>query len=115
MVHHLGVWDARDEAIGYQIVDGMHRAAGHQHSFEVAPGHIFRADELTSAVGMLMQAMIFGWDAFYLPRWSFGYQEFFLQVSHDSLVTVATRTTEFYEKAFGILEELQLQPLLPEG
>ena len=110
-----GVWNARDEAIGYQIVEGMNRAAGQPHAFEAAPGHVFRADELPGAVGMLMQSMIFGWDAFYLPRWSFGFEEFFLHVSHDSIVTVATRTTEFYEKAFGILEELELHPLRQAG
>ena len=57
-----------------------------------------------------MQPMVFGWDAYYLPRWSFGYESFFLSVSHDSFVTVVTRTTAFYEKAFRILEGLQLQP-----
>ena len=34
----------------------------------------------------------------------------FLFVSHDSFVTVVTRTTAFYEKAFRILEELDLKP-----
>lgn len=110
-----GVWNSQVEAIGYQIIEGMNRAAGQSHSFEVAPGHIFRADELSSAVGMLMQPMVFGWDAYYLPRWSFGHEEFFLYVSHDSFVTVATRTNAFHEKAFGILEELQLQPQRPHG
>jgi hypothetical protein len=105
-----GVWNPYDEAIGYRIVEGMNQSAGQPKSFEVAPGHIFRADELQSAVGMLMQPMVFGWDAYYLPQWSFGCEEFFLYVSHDSFVTVVTRTTAFYEKAFRILEELQLQP-----
>jgi len=25
---------------------------------------------------MLMQPMVFGWDAYYLPQWSFGFEEF---------------------------------------
>lgn len=105
-----GVWNSKDEAVGYQIVEAMNRAAGQPQSFEVAPGHVFRADELDDAVGMLIQPMVFGWDAYYLPQWSFGFEEFFLHVSHDSFVTVVTRTTAFYEKAFRILEELQLKP-----
>jgi hypothetical protein len=105
-----GVWNLREEAIGYRIVETMNQAAGQPQSFEVAPGHIFRSDELTNAVGMLMQAMVFGWNAYYLPSWSFGYEEFFLYVSHDSFVTVVTRTTAFHEKAFRILEELELRP-----
>lgn len=105
-----GVWNARDEAIGYRIIEGMNRASGQPLSFEVAPGHTFRSDELTDAVGMLLQPMVFGWDAYYLPQWSFGVEEFFLHVSHDSFVSVVTRTSAFHEKAFSILEELELKP-----
>jgi len=105
-----GVWNSQDEAVGYQIVEAMNQAVGQPQSFEVAPGHAFRADELADAVGMLMQPMVFGWDGYYLPQWSFGFEEFFLFVSHDSFVTVVTRTTAFHEKAFRILEELDLKP-----
>ncbi len=105
-----GVWNPRDESIGYRTIEAMNRAAGQPLAFEAAEGHHFRADELTDAIAMLMQAMVFSWDAYYLPRWSFGYEEFFLFVSHDSFVSVVTRTKEFYDKAFGILQELDLQP-----
>ena len=30
-----GVWNSRDEAIGYRIVESMHRAAGQPKAFEV--------------------------------------------------------------------------------
>jgi hypothetical protein len=99
-----------DEAVGYRIIEAMNRAAGQLQSFEVAPGHTFRADELADAVGMLMQPMVFGWNAYYLPQWSFGVEEFYLYVSHDSFVTVVTRTTAFHDKVFRLLEELALKP-----
>jgi hypothetical protein len=105
-----GVWNARDEAPGYRVIEAMNAAVGQPISFEAAPGHSFRGDELTNAVAMLLQPMIFGWDAYYFPRWSFGVGEFFLYVSHDSYVSVVTRTTAFYEKAFAILRELDLHP-----
>ena len=105
-----GVWNPHDEAAGCRIIEAMNRAAGQPKSFEVAPGHAFRADELIDAVGMLLQPMIFGWDAYYLPQWSFGVEELFLHVSHDGFVTVVTRTTDFYERVFRILEELDLKP-----
>ena len=54
--------------------------------------------------------MIFGWDAYYIPRWSYGTDEFFLHISHDSFVSIVTRTTAFYEKVFAILKELDLNP-----
>ncbi|MFZ0521617.1 MAG: hypothetical protein WAL95_11375 [Candidatus Acidiferrales bacterium] len=105
-----GVWNLSDEGVGYRIVERMHVAAGQSASFEVAPGHEFRADELTDAVGMLMQPMIFGWDAFYLPRWSYGTGQFFLHVSHDSFVNIVTRTKEFNDRVFQQLQELELHP-----
>jgi len=40
----------------------MNRSGGQPTSFEAAPGHLFRADELTDAIAMLLQPMIFGWD-----------------------------------------------------
>jgi hypothetical protein len=105
-----GVWNLSDEGVGYRIVERMHVAAGQSGSFEVAPGHEFRADELTDAVGMLMQPMIFGWDPFYLPRWAYGTGQFFLHVSHDSFVNIVTRTKEFNDRVFQQLDKLELHP-----
>ncbi|HEX4074217.1 MAG TPA: hypothetical protein VHX49_02325 [Candidatus Acidoferrales bacterium] len=105
-----GVWNLSDEGIGYRIVEQLNAGGGQLKSFEVAPGHRFRADELTDAIGMLLQPMVFGWDCFYLPTWSYGTGEFFLHVSHDSLVSVVTRTKEFYDRVFGVLKDLDLNP-----
>lgn len=105
-----GVWNSRDEAMGYRVVEAMHRAVGQPKSFEAAPGHSFRGDELCDAVAMLLQPMVFGFDAYYLPKWSYGTGQFFLYVSHDSFVSVVTRTAEFYEKVFITLKELDLNP-----
>lgn len=105
-----GVWNEFDEGVGYRIIERMNIAAGQPKSFEVAPGHRFRADELPDAIGMLLQPMIFGWDCYYFPRWSYGTGEFFLHVSHDSFVTVVTRTRTFYDQIFKQLEALNLNP-----
>jgi hypothetical protein len=98
------VWNRLEEGVGYRIIEAMHRGAGQPKAFESAPGHLFRADELTEATGMLLQPMIFGWDAIYLPNWTYGTEQFFLHVSHDSFVSVVTRTKEFYDRAFGLLQ-----------
>lgn len=105
-----GIWNSRDEAAGYRVVEAMHRAAGQPKSFEVAPGHLFRGDELLDVVAMLMQPIVFGFDAYYLPRWSYGTHQFFLHVSHDSYVSVVTRTKEFHDRVFSLLKELNLNP-----
>ena len=109
-VENWGVWNLFNEGMGYRIVEGMNAGAGQPKSFEVAPGHRFRADELSDAIGMLMQPMIFAWDGYYLPTWSYGTQEFFLHVSHDSVVHVVTRTKGFYESVFAQLEKLDYNP-----
>lgn len=105
-----GIWTLFDEGIGYRIIDRINAGAGQPKSFEAAPGHRFRADELADAIGMLMQPMIFGWDCFYVPTWSYGTGEFFLYISHDSYVTVVTRTKGFHDLVFQKLEELHLSP-----
>jgi hypothetical protein len=105
-----GVWPLFDEGIGYRIVEGLNAAAGQSKSFEVSPGHQFRADELPDAIGMLLQPMIFAWDCYYLPRWSYGTGEFFLHISHDSFVSVVTKTKAFYERVFQQLGNLDLNP-----
>jgi hypothetical protein len=88
----------------------MNAAAGQPKSFEAAPGHRYRADELPDTIGMLLQPMIFAWDSYYLPIWSFGTDEFFLYISHDSFVSVVTRTKAFYERVFQQLEKLDFNP-----
>ncbi|MGH9616443.1 MAG: hypothetical protein ACRD28_06835 [Acidobacteriaceae bacterium] len=105
-----GVWNLAEESVGYRLVEAVHTAAGQPKAFEAAPGHRFRADELNETVGMLLLPMIFCWDAVYLPSWSYGTEQFFLHVSHDSYVTVVTRTKDFYERIFSLLEELDMQP-----
>jgi hypothetical protein len=105
-MHQFGIWDEALEGIGYRIVEQMNRAAGQPSAFEVSKGHEFRADELTDAVGMLLQPMIFGWDSFYLPRWSWGTGEFFIHISHDSYVVVVTKTKAFHEQALAELTKL---------
>ncbi len=57
-----------------------------------------------------MQPMIFGWDAFFVPQFNYGVEQFFLDVSHDSHVVVVTKTAEFHDKVFDNLEGLNLSP-----
>lgn len=106
-----GVWNDLDEGPGYRIVEAIRAAAGQPMSFEAAAGQRFRADELDQAIGLLLQPMVFGWDAVYYPNWSYGTGQFFLHVSHDSFVSVVTRTKEFYERVFAQLKELNLNPM----
>jgi hypothetical protein len=106
-----GVWNSFNEGIGYRIVEKLNTASGQPKSFEASPGHRFRADELADAIGMLLQPMIFAWDSYYLPIWSYGTGDFFLHVSHHSIVSVVTRTKAFHERVFQQLEKLNFNPM----
>jgi hypothetical protein len=108
--YNWGVWNLFNEGIGYRIVEKLNTGAGQPKSFEVSPGHRFRADELPDAIGMLLQPMIFAWDSYYLPIWSYGIGDFFLHVSHDSIVNIVTRTKAFHDRVFRQLEELHFNP-----
>ena len=66
-----GVWNPQVEAIGRKTLEQFRRGQGENRPLELAPGHIFRDDEFTEAVCCLLQPMIVGWDAYYIPRWEF--------------------------------------------
>ena len=112
-VHQFGIWNLAVEGIGYRVVEQMNRAAGQPAAFETSQGHEFRADELTETVAALLQPMIFSWDTYYLPQWSWGTGEFFIFISHDSYVVVVTKTKAFHDKVFAELEKMNYNPEVP--
>lgn len=110
-IHGWGVWNSFEEGIGYRVLEKINAAAGQPRSFEETAGYHFRADELCDTIGLLMQPMVFAWDAFYLPSWTYGgCSQFFLHISHDSVVDVVTRTKDFHDRVFEQLEKFNLNP-----
>ncbi len=104
-----GIWDEFLEGIGYQILESVNTAAGQPLSFEKARGYDFRADELVKALGVFIQPMVFGWDAYYLPSWTWGgCSEYFLQISHHACVDVHTKSKDFHDKAIKELVASEL-------
>jgi hypothetical protein len=99
-----GVWNPQGEVIGRKTLEQFRRGQGENRPLESAPGHIFRDDEFTDAVCCLLQPMIVGWDAYYVPHWAFGHLDYFAAVSHDSFLDIAVRTQEMHKRALRILE-----------
>ena len=115
-VADYGRWSPFNEGMGYRIVEHINAGHGQPISFEAGRAHRFRADELVDAIGILMQPMIFAWRAFYLPSWSHGTGDFFLCVSHNSYVSVVTKTREFYDRVFKELIDHKYEPkIAPEN
>ncbi|MGA9041910.1 MAG: hypothetical protein WB421_15365 [Terriglobales bacterium] len=102
-----GVWDSRVEAVAFKAVERFRAGYGEARSLEVAPGHFFRDDEFVDAVALLVQPMIVGWDAYYVPQWAYGGVDYFVHVSHDSYLTVVTRTEERYKETLETLKSFK--------
>ena len=108
-----GVWGAPEEAIGFKILEQFRRSYGENRSLEAAPGLYFRQDELTESVCCLLQPMLAGWDAYYVPIWAYGYLDYFVAVSHDSFVDIEIRTREMHDKCTEILRSHDwIRPLM---
>lgn len=108
-----GVWDPQVEAIGFKTLEQFRRSFGENRSLESAPGHYFRHNELQESVCCLLQPMIVGWDAYYVPHWRAGSLDYFVEVSHDSFIDIQARTKEMADKIFEILKSHDwLKPLL---
>ncbi len=108
-----GVWGAAEEAIGFKTLEQFRRSYGELRSLEAAPGHYFRHDEFTESVCCLLQPMLVGWDAYYVPTWTCGPFDYFVAVSHDSFVDIKVRTQEMYDESAEILRKHDwLRPLM---
>jgi hypothetical protein len=108
-----GVWNPEVEAIGFKTLEQFRRSYGENRSLEAAPGHHFRHNEFEESVCCLLQPMIVGWDAYYVPHWRYGNLDYFVAVSHDSLVDIEVRTQDMWGKAVEILQGHEwIKPLL---
>jgi len=99
-----GVWDDRVESVAFKTMERIRQGYGENRSLETAPGHFFRHDEFVESVACLVQPMLVGWDAYYVPYWTWGSLDYFLFVSHDGFLEIETRTTDMYENTLEILK-----------
>jgi hypothetical protein len=93
-----GVWNQHEEAVALKTLERMRQGYGENRALESAPAHLFRSDEFVESVSFLLQAMLIGWDAYYIPHWSWGSLDYLLFVSHDSFVRIETRTSQMNEE-----------------
>jgi hypothetical protein len=98
-----GVWNTQEEAIGFKTIEQFRRSYGENRSLEAAPGTHFRDDEFVESVCCLLQPMMVGWDAYYVPRWAYGYLDYFVFVSHDGFIDIEVRTQEMRDRVMELL------------
>lgn len=97
------IWNPLEEGVCLRTLEQFRRSYGETRSLESAPGTNFRHDQFVESVCCLLQPMLVGWDAFYVPIWAYGGLDYFLAVSHDGFVDVEIRTKEKYEEIAKIL------------
>lgn len=108
-----GVWSPKIEAVGFKTLEQFRRSYGENRSLQAAPGQSFRHDEFTESVCCLLQPMIVGWDAYYVPHWVGGALDYFVSVSHDSFLDIEVRSQEVRDRALEILNSHDwIKPLL---
>ena len=98
------VWGYETEAVGLKTFEQIRRSYGELRSLEAAPGTYFRHDEFTESVACLLQPMLIGWDAYYVPTWQWGSLDYFVFVSHDGFVDIQVRTKEMHDRATNVLK-----------
>lgn len=103
------LWDIGSpqlDKIGWTIVERMRLSYGEFRPIEAAPAHRFRSDESTQLQGLLLQPLIFQWDA----NLVYSKRDRFVHVSHDGFILVASKTRAAYEECWS-----QLRRFRPES
>jgi len=108
-----GVWDGGTEAVAFKIFEQFRRSHGENRSLESAPGTHFRHDEFVESVCCLVQPILVGWDAYYVPTWAYGSLDYFVFVSHDGFADIRVRTPEVRQQCEQALSGYNwIQPLM---
>jgi hypothetical protein len=92
-----GIWSESANVAGYQMVERIRSSFGELRPFEVATVNLFRRDEHPLLTSFILAALIYGWDAYYVPN----YGGCFVHISHDEYCLIVTKTTEDFEKIVG--------------
>jgi hypothetical protein len=88
-----GIWDQRGNLSGYQMVERIRATFGEYRPFATAPVNRFRGDEQFLLPNFVLAALVYGWDACYVPN----YGGCFAYISHDEWGCIVTETQKDFE------------------
>ncbi len=97
------------ERTGWMQIELMRRGFGELRPLESARGHWFRNGEVVELAAFLAVCLEFRWDAWLVPAGD----RFFVKISHDEFVAVATRDQETFDGCMAALNGLN--PEVREG
>lgn len=88
-----GIWNQSASLAGYQMVERIRSTFGEHRPFNVATVNRFRADEGLLLTNFILAALIYGWDAHYIPN----YGGCFAHISHDEWCCIVTENNENFK------------------
>jgi hypothetical protein len=108
----LANWDIGTplvERAGLKIIEQMRRGYGNCSSIENAPGNLFRTDEIADLHAFLCLPMLFGWDAYFVPRGT----RYFAYVRSNGFLYLVTDEEETYTRLLSHLAYWKPSPEVP--
>lgn len=87
------------ERCGLKIIEQMRCGYGACSSIENAPGNLFRTDEVGDLHAFLCLPMLFGWDAYFIPRGT----RYFAYVRSNGFLYLVTDEEETYSRLMSHL------------
>ena len=88
-----GIWNQEASLAGYQMVERIRSTFGELRPFNVATVNRFREDEHLLLINFVLAALIYGWDAYYIPN----YGGRFAHISHDEWGCIVTERSEDFK------------------
>ena len=83
----------RANLAGYQMVERIRATFGEHRPFHAATVNHFRTDEQLLLTNFILAALIYGWDAYYIPN----YGGCFAHISHDEWCCIVTESNEDFK------------------
>lgn len=98
----LANWDIgtpQIERAGLRMIEQIRRGYGACSSIESAPGNLFRTDQVADLHAFLSVPMLFGWDAYFVPRGT----RYFAYVRNNGFLYLVTDEKETYSRLLSHL------------
>ena len=97
------IWGEQASLAGYQMIERIRSTFGEQRPFDVATVNHFRSDEHPLLTNFILAALVYGWDAYYIPN----YGGCFVHISHDEWCCLVTESNKDFK---GLAEHLLNEP-----
>lgn len=100
------IWSETTERVGHLLLDALRKSAKVPESMEASPAHLFGPPEFVEAHTVLALALLFQWDALYVPVVG----DYFAFLSHHGHIDVVTRNPKLHSDLLARFERGGFNP-----